>query len=302
MSAHLGKIVLMVVMTHGFRAMSRLASPKWAGLALGLPCSTAVALIGGASDRGIDYAVAMSSNSLIGLAGAVALPMAYARAVLLGWRLPWAILLGVATYLLVAVSASRVLPGSGVANLGLAFLAVLGAIGIASRISIDQKVTTDTSQSLSKTPVRWLRTLVPIACLCGSLVLGELLGPQIAGLMSTFPGMTLTVLLLTHLESGADSALRMARALPVGNLGMVAFLAAFRFGCPNFGLVWGSILGYASALAVLTLVVLGGHYLQEKGRNRIWRWNRARVTRELSRVSWPKPGRRFSPFLESFGA
>ncbi len=301
MSAHLGKIVLMVVMTHAFRAMGRLSSPRWAGLALGLPCSTAIALIGGASDRGIDYAVSMSSNSLIGLAGAVALPMAYARAVLRGWRLPWAILFGVGTYFLVALSAGRVMPGTGLANLALASLAVFGAIGLASRIHVVSDPEEQCRKPLPKGPVRILRTFVPILCLLGSLLLGELLGAQVAGLMSTFPGMTLTVLLLTHLESGANSALRMARALPAGNLGMVAFLASFRFGCPNFGLVWGSVLGYASALAMLTLVILFDRY---KTSLRAWpmSWSRLRISRSESSAHWPKQGRRFSPFLESFGA
>src|SRR4051794_40857658 len=91
MSGHLGKIALMLAMTHGFRAMGRLTNPRWAGLALGLPCSTAVALVGGGFDRGAEFAVRMSGNSLIGLAGAVALPLAYSRAIGRGWGLAWAL-------------------------------------------------------------------------------------------------------------------------------------------------------------------------------------------------------------------
>ena len=68
------------------------------------------------------------------------------------------------------------------------------------------------------------------------------------------PAVTLTVLLLTHLESGSFSALRMARALPAGNLGMLAFLASFRVSCPVLGLLWGTILSYVATLAMLTLV------------------------------------------------
>jgi hypothetical protein len=299
MIAHLGKIALMVVMTHGFRTMGRLASPRWAGLALGLPCTTAVALIGGGSDRGIDYAVAMSSNSLIGLAGAVALPMAYARAVLRGWKLPWAILLGISTYLVVALCAGKMLPRSGVANLSVACLAVVGAIGLASRIRVVEDQDTD-HRPLPRLPIRLLRTFVPMICLLSSLILGELLGAQVAGLMSTFPGMTLTILLLTHVESGAVAALRMARALPVGNLGMVAFLAAFRFGSPSLGLVWGSILSYACALAMLTLVVLFGRF-KESGRNRLRKWLRNWNEPGTVLATWPRRGRRFSPYVESFG-
>ena len=74
--------------------------------------------------------------------------------------------------------------------------------------------------------------------------------------MSTFPGVTLTVLWLTHLEAGPASALRMTRSLPFGNLGMVGFLAAFRFACPRFGLVGGTVAGYLASLTILALVVL----------------------------------------------
>jgi hypothetical protein len=154
---------------------------------------------------------------------------------------------------------------------------------------------------MPKVPVRLLRTFVPILCLFSSLMLGEMLGAGFAGLMSTFPGMTLTILLLTHLESGADSALRVARALPAGNLGMVGFLAAFRFGCPSFGLLWGSILGYASALAILTLVVVFDQY-KSKGREWILERLRAKNPPNFARTNWPRASRRFSPFLESFGA
>ncbi len=297
MSGHLGKILLMVVMTHGFRAMSRLWSPKWAGLALGLPCSTAVALIGCGSDRGVDDAVAMSSNSLLGLAGAVALPMAYAQAVLRGWKLPWAMLYSVATYLLVAVSASRILPGDGLTNLGVAIIAVCVAMTLASRIKIAHRPNLNQESGRFGGHAKLLRTLVPILCLFSSLLLGEFLGPEVAGLMSTFPGMTLTVLLLTHLETGSGSALRMARALPVGNLGMVAFLAAFRFGCPSFGLLWGSILGYASAFVVLILVILFQR-VPEEGRDAVFSRNRTHSQQDFARMGWPRKHRQFSPLLE----
>jgi hypothetical protein len=301
MGAHLGKIALMVVMTHGFRAMGRLSNPRWAGLALGLPCSTAVALVGGGSDRGVDYAVAMSGTSLIGLAGAVALPMAYARAIGRGWRLHWALLVGIATYLVIALSAGRLLPASGDASLGVASIAVLGAVWASGRTRVVEFPEQGRRGRLPTMPIRVLRTVVPIVCLLGSLAMGEAFGPQVAGLMSTFPGVTLTVLLLTHIESGPDSAIRMARALPAGNLGMVAFLAAFRFGCPTFGLLWGTVSGYLAAMAMLALVLSFGS-LRALVRRWLRDWNDSKVSRDLSRVAWPREGRRFSPFLETFGA
>ena len=307
MSAHLVKIALMVVMTHGFRALGRASSPRWAGLALGLPCSTAVALVGGGSDRGVDYAVVMSRTSLIGLAGAVALPMAYARATRGGWRLHWSLLIGIATYLVVALAAGRLLPGEGHACLGAAALAVLSAVWLAARMPQEGAPDRPGDRPVSGMPARVLRTIMPVACLLASLSMGEAFGPEYAGLMSTFPGVTLSVLFMTHLESGPSSAIRMARSLPAGNLGMVGFLAAFRFGCPAFGLAWGTLAGYLAALATLAVVILFDR-VREVALAAFRAWKDSVLTRfdggqdreAPPRPSWPRECRRFSPLIEPF--
>ena len=309
MSAHLGKIALMIVMTQGFRALGRLSNPRWAGLALGLPGSTAVALVGGGLDRGVDYAVAMSRTSLIGLAGAVALPMAYARAIHRGWRLHWAILIGATTYLTIAISAERLLPSNGDVRLAVASVAVAGAIWASSRIPSNDEREPQPSPTRTSVTIRVLRTIAPIVFFRGSLAIGDAYGPSMGGLMSTFPGVTLTVLLLTHLESGPASALRMARALPVGNLGMLAFLACFRLACPSLGLLWGTILSYVAALATLTLVLTSG-LLRGFAKKQLRAWQasicllvafgRGLDDSRLAPPSWPRACRRFSPLIESF--
>ena len=308
MGAHLGKIALMVAMTHGFRTLGRMSNPRWAGLALGLPCSTAVALVGGGADRGIDYAVVMSRTSLIGLAGAVALPMAYARAIHLGWRLPWSILVGIAAYLAIALVAGRLSPGPGDSCLGIAVLAVGSAVWLAGRMPVVEASDPSGRRGPGR-PKPWLRTIVPVACLLASLAMGEAFGPEVAGLMSTFPGVTLTVLFLTHLESGPSSAIRMARALPAGNLGMVAFLAAFRFGCPAFGLAWGTASGYLAALTILALVVTFDTLKKtalaglRSGLALAPEWlRRDRSPDPPTRPAWPRACRRFSPLIEPFAA
>jgi hypothetical protein len=82
--------------------------------------------------------------------------------------------------------------------------------------------------------------------------------------------------------------------LPAGNLGMVAFLAAFRFGCPSFGLTWGTFLGYLASLAILALVISFDGLRDFVSR-------RARPSSGFHgpiRPGWPKACRRFSPGLE----
>ena len=293
MDVHLGKIALMVAMTHGFRALGRLSGPRWAGLALGLPCSTAVALVGGGADRGVEYAVRMSGTSLVGLAGAVALPMAYALAIHRGWRLPWAILLGVACYLAIALTAGRLLPREGNTRLVAAAMAVGSAAWLAGRWPIDVGLDVAPRRGPGRQKP-WLRTIVPVACLLASLTMGEAFGPEMAGLMGTFPGVTLTVLCVTHLESGPSSAIRLARALPAGNLGMVGFLAAFRLGCPAFGLAWGTVSGYLVALTILTFVITSDG-LKNLASNWLQTWL---APGDRVRPAWPREGRRFSPLIE----
>ena len=87
MIGHLWKLALVVALSHGYRVVGRTVGPRWAGLITALPCSTAVALLGGGSDRGVGYAVAMANTCWVGLAGASALPLAFASATVAGWGL-----------------------------------------------------------------------------------------------------------------------------------------------------------------------------------------------------------------------
>ena len=99
-----------------------------------------------------------------------------------------------------------------------------------------------------------VRTAIPAVYV---LVLGiaeHMAGPGWAGLMSTFPSMSLVVLVVTHLEAGPAEASRIAKVLPAGNTSTLAFLAAFRLASPGIGLAGGTIVGYAAALAALLVI------------------------------------------------
>ncbi len=99
-----------------------------------------------------------------------------------------------------------------------------------------------------------MRTAVPAALVAAIRAIGAVAGAGWARLFVTFPGMSLAVLVATHREAGPAAACRLSRALPAGNLGMVAFLAAFRFAGPAIGLGGGTALGYAAALATLLAI------------------------------------------------
>ncbi len=298
MSEHLMKLALVVALTHGFRTLSTRVGPRWGGLALGLPCSTAVALVGSGSEQGVDYARAMAETSLLGLVGAVALPLAYARAIGRRWGFPWPPLVAVGAFL-AAASLAGVLapPGSG-SGVPFALMAVLSATALAGRIAIPE-ASRRVQVALGHPARTWaIRTMVPAACLMASLLLGRAFGPGVAGLMSTFPGLTLTVLLLTHLEAGPGAVVRLARTLPPANLGMVAFLGSFHWGIARFGLSGGTGLAYLASIAALAFVAW---FADVESRPALRRTGRGRsALPDLH--PWPKSGRQFSPLVERLAA
>jgi len=305
MSTHLVKIALVVALTHGYRAIGRKVGPRWAGLAAGLPCASAVALVGGGMDRGGDYAWAMAESSLLGLIGAAALPLAYARAIGEGWPMPGVLAAAVGSYVAATALAGLVAPAEGgAATVAISGLAVLAAATLAGRIVVPP----DAARARPAPPATaraWaIRTAAPLACLLGTLATGEWLGPGGAGLMGAFPAVTLSLVILAHLEAGPGPAIRLARAFPPGNLGMVAFLGTFRLVGPASGLAGATALGYLAAIATLAAVARFGRdrAVPEPRTGPRPQHVPLAVSAGVIRPAWPRSGRRFSPRIERLAA
>ena len=155
---------------------------------------------------------------------------------------------------LVVASALGCLPRSGLFRAsGIAFVAIVSAASLGEAAADPRR---------TNAPARHCRrsTLSPRARPYRqrmSLVLGfvqRLAGPSWAGLVSTFPSMSLVVLAVTHLEAGPAEASRIARVLPVGNSSTLAFLAMFHLANTRIGLTGGMLAGYAAAVTVLMIV------------------------------------------------
>ena len=246
------KCAALIVMIHGFRVIGRIAGPRWSGLALGLPSTTAIVLILCGSERGSSAAIDMADSSLLGLAAAVALPLVYAQAVRLRWCFPASFAAAVAGYLVIAIGVGCLPTVGTLTRIGVACFAILSATHWARRIATPEGA--GASASLSSFQVMAARTAIPAIY---GLVLGvvqRMAGPSWAGLVSTFPSMSLVVLAVTHLEAGPAEASRIAKVLPSGNTSTLAFLAAFRLISPAIGLGSGTIAGYAAALFALLII------------------------------------------------
>jgi len=252
MSSLVLKAVFLVMVTHGIRWLGRRLGPRRGGLILGLPISTALVLVTCGHERGLDDSAEMAEACLLGLVGAVVLPLAYARVLGFGGRLPAATAAAIGAYVAVAWGFSLLPPPGALACLAIAIAAVLAACRASKRIPTAKAG----RGSLVPSHVHCLalRTAVPVAYLVIVETLRNSCGPRWAGLISPFPGMTLAILIVTHLEGSASEATRMARALPPGSWGTIAFLATFRLCSPMVGLIWATVGGYL--LATIALLAL----------------------------------------------
>ena len=95
----IAKCAVLIVLIHIFRALGRCAGPRFSGLALGLPSTTAVVLIFCGCEQGSSAATEMAESSLLGLVAAVSLPLAFTGSVRLGWPLWRAIAASVGGYM-----------------------------------------------------------------------------------------------------------------------------------------------------------------------------------------------------------
>src|SRR3954454_23113566 len=74
------QMAILVAVTHGLRALGRLAGPRRCGMLLGLPSSTTLTLLYCGYEHGNGGAMVAAESSLLGLIAAATLPLAYARA------------------------------------------------------------------------------------------------------------------------------------------------------------------------------------------------------------------------------
>ena len=206
-------------------------------------------------DRGDTAATWMGEANLLGLVAAVALPLAYAQAVAAGLSVcagsPGGCC-GLFRGRRAAGCSAR--PGSRSAAQPSGDCDS-GRVGSGGRIADPPASRRRSTPSPSRAWV--FRSVIPTLYVLAAAAAQTVAGPSRAGLVTTFPSMSLVVLAVTHLEAGPSEASRIARFLPFGNLSTLAFLAAFCWVCPAIGLGGGLVAGYVAAVLMLVLIEQG---------------------------------------------
>ena len=190
----------------------------------------------------------MAESSLLGLVAAVSLPLVFTGAVRLAWPLWGAIGASVGGYLVVAATLGFLPAIGAMPKVMVAATALAGAAIWVGRIHWPQTCAEGGRVALSGIRTVVLRTATPVVYVILLGIFERLAGPSWAGLMSTFPSLSLVVLVVTYLEAGPGESSRVAQVLPCGNLSTLAFLAVFRLVCEGAGVGWATAAGYGAAL------------------------------------------------------
>jgi hypothetical protein len=248
------KCAVLTVLIQVFRALEKCAGPRFSGLALGLPSTTAVVLIFCGCEHGSLAATEMAESSLLGLVAAVSLPLAFTGSVRLGWPLWRAIGVSVGGYVVVAATLGCLPAFGALPKMMIAAAALLAAAHWVGRVKRPEPPGSDLGVPLSRVRTLVLRTATPAAYVVLLAIFERLAGPSWAGLMSTFPSLSLVVLVVTYLEAGPAESSRVAQVLPCGNSSTLAFLAVFRLVCSEAGVGWATVAGYGAAVAALLVI------------------------------------------------
>ncbi len=316
-SAILLKCAILITVIHGLRQLGRRFGPRASGMLLGLPSTTAVLLLLCGHEKGTDAASEMADAGLLGLIAAAALPVGFALALERGGNLLAAIATAIGAYGLVASGLGYLHRGEQVDGLVLAVAWIAAATLVVARLRVPAHGNRRRRRSRRASVL--IRTVLPTTCLAMAGVLTSVASPAWSGLIGTFPSISTAFLAVTYLEDGPVAAIRVARVLPPTSLSTAAFLGAFRFAAPRFGLAWGMTFGYCAAFIVLGIIesalIMVRHRTGWRSRlaasvatrEVIWDW----TARVLRHQPWSRPGpsprslqrirtreRRFAPRLE----
>jgi hypothetical protein len=109
-------------------------------------------------------------------------------------------------------------------------------------------------------PLPWwdipMRMLATVALVAVILVCADLLGPELSGMVATFPAIVTVVASFTHKQWGAAAARRVLRGLARSLYSFIAFFLVVGWTLPHFGLVPAFVAGGAVAMVISAVLLV----------------------------------------------
>jgi hypothetical protein len=244
------KIAVTPVLVAAVSLAARWWGPGVGGILMGLPWFTGPTLYILILDRGSEFGVAASVGVLAGVVCVAAYIVAYGLAALFaGWQ--WCLPLAAVTFLASAWATSdpallsRLAPGGPL----WAAAAVAAASLVVALALLPRPRAKALPQSLPwwDIPVRMAATAALVAAL---MVGADAMGPQLAGVFSTYPVIVTVVGTFTHHRWGRDAVWGTLRAVTASLFGFVVFFLLVGLALPSLGLARSYALATATAVAI----------------------------------------------------
>lgn len=233
----------------GLSFVAEKISARLAGLLSGYPIGTAIILHFYGLEYGAQFAADAAIFNLCGLLASQCFAYTYYQASLRTKSLFRITALALAGYLLPAFIVSQTNP-TRLKALGLAVIAT-SVFCLLLRNQTTQKVTPSRTWSPRLVASRLLFTAALVLVVTE---FADIVGPSWAGLFSAFPVALYPLVLLLHREHGAETARTLLGNFPYGLWSVIAYALTVSLVYPLYGVVWGTLFGFAIATAVLAVM------------------------------------------------
>jgi len=241
----IGLLALKLVLSPTLIALVTLAGRRWgsavAGWLAGLPITGGPILLILSLQRGDAYTAATARSSMVGAAAFAAFCVAYV-VVARRYAWWWALVAGYIAYAAMMPLCAAIHP----ATAGAAAIGAGALLGCA--LIVPQGPVTEVRQhSAWELPLRMASAATIVLVVTA---LAHVLNPRWIGVLSIFPTAATVLGVFTHRSEGVNGASRILRALMLGMLGYIAFLAVITSTLEAWGLAIAFGLALLASCAV----------------------------------------------------
>jgi hypothetical protein len=248
------KIAITPFLVAAVSVAARWWGPTVGGILMGLPWFTGPTLFVLVQDKGIDFGVSACVGIELGVACVAAFILAYGL-ISIAARWPLCLTGGMVAFAASAWVAQHPALLAGVARGATGPLWVASGVGLVALaialLLLPRPTATPASQALPwwDIPMRMATTGALVTAI---LLTADVMGPQLSGIMSTYPVIVTVVGTFTHHRWGREAVWRMLRGITASLIGFVAFFLIVGLALPGFGLTVSYLLAAAVALTMTT--------------------------------------------------
>ena len=239
-------LILKLVATPVLIGVATLIGRRWGqaigGWLVGLPLTSAPIAFFLALDHGTQFAADAAGGSLLGVAAESSFCIAYAAcARRAGW--PGALLAGTCTFAAAAAVLSSLPPLSRPALVLLPLSVIVLALYVTPRFRPGTPIASAPRWDLAARMIATTTLVVGLTAAAGRL------GPELSGIVATYPLFASVLAVFGHRAFGADAALNVLRGLLLGLFSFAAFFVVLGAAIVPFGIAEAFALATLAALA-----------------------------------------------------